>query len=282
MFLTASGITQDEQKKALLLHLGGKALREVYHSLQAAEDKYKNVVQKLDEYFKPKKNITYERYLFKQVKQSSDESSSNYVTRLRRMAETCEFADVSVGIKDNLIVTCASNYLRKKLLRDTELNLEKLLVIARSEEIAKSQAEHMDKKVEKSDVLNTLRKQEKYKQVSYPTGSSHQRDKRKNSYQNKNFQSNNKCRHCGDNFHQGHLKVCKANGKVCYNCGKKNNLSNVCFLKKSTNSTASAQKFQKYKTANQMNEASFSDTSECREDTSEGSDSVKKNYFLGL
>ena len=114
MFLTASGITQDEKEKALLLHLGGKALREVYRSLQAAEDKYKNVVQKLGEYFKPKKNITYERYLFKQVKQSSDESSSNYVTCLRRMAESCEFADVSVEIRDHFIVTCVSNYLRKK------------------------------------------------------------------------------------------------------------------------------------------------------------------------
>ena len=69
LYLMASGITSDDQKKALLLHLGGSDVKEIYRGIQRQGDKYKDMVTSLDGYFKPKKNVTYERYLFKQTKQ---------------------------------------------------------------------------------------------------------------------------------------------------------------------------------------------------------------------
>ena len=66
-YLTASGVTQDKQKLALLLHLGGHELREVYHSVKGEAENYSSVIGKLDNYFIPKKNITFERYVFKQA-----------------------------------------------------------------------------------------------------------------------------------------------------------------------------------------------------------------------
>ena len=100
-------------------------------SLQENNDKYADVITKLDHYFKPRKNISYERYLFKQEKQLIDESSNVYVTRVKRLGGTCEFPDLSTEIKDHFIVTCRSNSLRKKLLREENLDLERLLKIAR-------------------------------------------------------------------------------------------------------------------------------------------------------
>ena len=49
------------------------------------------VLAKLDTYFNPKINITFERYVFKKASQEEAESASNYVTRLRRLGETCEY-----------------------------------------------------------------------------------------------------------------------------------------------------------------------------------------------
>ncbi|XP_057298881.1 uncharacterized protein K02A2.6-like [Hydractinia symbiolongicarpus] len=54
LLLTASGNTQEAQKKALILHCGGRDLREVYRTLKADTDTYADVIQKLDTYFKPK------------------------------------------------------------------------------------------------------------------------------------------------------------------------------------------------------------------------------------
>ena len=66
LFVKASGVTKDGQKKALLLHVAGKEVKEVYHSLYPEpNDNYQAVIERLDEYFIPKKNLSYERYLFK-------------------------------------------------------------------------------------------------------------------------------------------------------------------------------------------------------------------------
>ena len=57
----ATGDTQEAQKKALLLHLAGKDIKEIYKTLKGNDtDQYIAMCEKLDQHFKPKKNITYE------------------------------------------------------------------------------------------------------------------------------------------------------------------------------------------------------------------------------
>ena len=98
---------------------------------------------KLNEYFQPKKNITYERYVFKQAKQYKEENSINYITRLRNLAKSCDFTDVSDEIKDQFISSCLSTKLREKLLREKEVTIEKCIEFARATELSKMQAEEM-------------------------------------------------------------------------------------------------------------------------------------------
>ena len=133
LFIMASGIRSAYQKKALLLHLGALDIKEIYRGIQQMGDKYNDTIIRLDEYFKRKKNITYKRHLFKQTKQHKNENSSNYITRLRRNTEACEFGNTNIEIRDQFVVHCVSSSLKKTLLRDGELSLEKLLEIARNE-----------------------------------------------------------------------------------------------------------------------------------------------------
>lgn len=135
---------------------------------------------------KPKKNITYERYLFKQAKPKDGESSVNYVTRLKRLGESCEYADLNTEIKDHFIHTCTSSSLQKKLLREDTLTLEILLKVARNEEISLSQANEMKNPNDESiEELNRVRG--------------------KFNNRHKNEQENN-CRNCGEKFFPGHLR----------------------------------------------------------------------------
>ena len=83
LFVIASGITNAAQKRALLLHMAGKEVKEIYRSLAKSEDTYEEVIEKLDDYFKPKKNLSYERYVFKKSKQNADEDTATYITKLR-------------------------------------------------------------------------------------------------------------------------------------------------------------------------------------------------------
>ena len=51
-------------------------------------------MEKLDNYFTPKKNVTYEIFRFRKAVQQSGETVDQFATRLRKLASTCEFTDL--------------------------------------------------------------------------------------------------------------------------------------------------------------------------------------------
>ena len=95
LFVMASGINNVDQKKALLLYIAGEEVREIYRAMPAnannVVDTYDSIIRKLDDYFKPKKNLSYERYVFKKAKQLEDEDAATYITKLRTLAESCKW-----------------------------------------------------------------------------------------------------------------------------------------------------------------------------------------------
>ena len=54
----------DAQKRALLLYQAGEATQEIF---EETVDDYKTAIEKLDEYFTPKKNVDYEIFQFRQA-----------------------------------------------------------------------------------------------------------------------------------------------------------------------------------------------------------------------
>ena len=65
-YLTATGVTQEEQKRALLLHVAGTKVQEVFSTLSAADGTCAAALNSFNTYFAPKANTRYERYLFRQ------------------------------------------------------------------------------------------------------------------------------------------------------------------------------------------------------------------------
>ena len=91
MFLTASGITDDTRKRALLLYQAGGRVREIFKQIpdNGAEDAYDTAKTKLLDYFAPQKNKRYEVYKFRQTTQEPTETLDQFHTRLRTMTEMC-------------------------------------------------------------------------------------------------------------------------------------------------------------------------------------------------
>ena len=151
LYILASGVSQDQQKLALLLHLGGKELCEVYHSVKAENETFSTAIKKLDTYFIPKRNIIFERYMFKQAVQLEEESAPKYVARLRRLAETCDYGNrIEEELRDQFVVTCYSDSLRQRLLKEETLDLKKLLELSIIKEQSAKQAKEMSRLKQKT------------------------------------------------------------------------------------------------------------------------------------
>ena len=113
----------------LLTAVGNKAL-DVYDTLiwdrVGDEMKIDKVLEKFDQYCKPKKNVSYERYVFFSRAQESNETIDQYVTTLKKLCETCEFGALKNSlIKDRIVLGVNNQRTREKRLREPDLTLEK-------------------------------------------------------------------------------------------------------------------------------------------------------------
>ena len=64
----------------------------------------KRTLDALERYFKPKVNVVYKRYMFRDSKQKSGESIDAYVTRLKGLASTCQYGALEEElIRDNIL-----------------------------------------------------------------------------------------------------------------------------------------------------------------------------------
>lgn len=158
IMITAKGVTDAKQKEAILLHVGGIRLQEVYFTLPDLTqeegnnlDAYEKAIKKLDAYFEPKVNEAYERHKFRKLKQQQGESVAHFVSKLRIQSELCNFnstAEREKNVRDQLIDGCISDKLKKLLLeKGNELTLDKAINIANSLELVQRQTEIMSESV---------------------------------------------------------------------------------------------------------------------------------------
>ena len=88
----------------MLLHYAGEDVNDIFDTLpNTAATSDENPLDVLTSYFTPKKNVTYEEYLFRQAKQDPEEKIMAYYTHLKHLSETCEFADADREIKTQII-----------------------------------------------------------------------------------------------------------------------------------------------------------------------------------
>ena len=240
MFILASGITDATRKRALLLYQAGPRIREIFQQLPdtgTATD-YEVAKAKLQEYFEPQKNRRYEVYRFRQATQACQETLDQFHTRLRTLAQTCEFQDTTFELEEQIIIGGTSSKIRKRALRDPGFDLKAMLLEGRRDEQSAFQAKDIESKEPIAADANRI------------VVNANRTDTKKSS----------KCYSCGRAYlHNG---TCPAKGKECNNCGKMNHFSNVCRDKSKLNYKPARRTKGRKKAVHPLNTADGSDSSD--------------------
>lgn len=231
-YLGAAGITQPAQRKALLLHIAGPDVQELYDTLTVAaptgtKTEYDVALDALTQYFAPARNVAFERHVFRQASQSPGESVDDFCTRLKSLASSCEFDNLCEHVRDQFVDKCASSGLRRRLLRERDLTLESLLDIARASEAAASQADKMEgKSVSQQDTVSKIahrpgQSRGERRPRDFPRGPPPQRASPESS-------TTELCSNCGISGHKAGDLSCPARGQVCRKCQKKGHYARKC------------------------------------------------------
>lgn len=128
----------------ILLHVVGEQCRELYEQFNVKCLTVDDLLSKFTEYFEQKKNITVERHKFFTRDQNENETIEQYVYDLKKLATTCEFGLLCDSlIKDRLICGITNVGIRERLLRESDLTLEKAMDICRAVIISKLYSENL-------------------------------------------------------------------------------------------------------------------------------------------
>ena len=99
------------------------------------EQKVNKILQKFENYCKPRKNITWEQHVFNTWNQQTGEPIYQYVTDLKIKAPLCEFDKLHDNLIHNQIVcNIICDKTRGRLIREGDITLQKAVDICRAAE----------------------------------------------------------------------------------------------------------------------------------------------------
>ena len=180
------------------------------------EGEYESVIGKFDAYCNPKKNDTYERYVFNSRKQLEGEAIEQFVTDLNLKAQTCQFDNLRDSmLRDRIVLGVRSQRVRERLLREDDLEHGKAIKICQAAEVTERQIETLSQKFSDDEAnvhYNRGRHNPKHKPVQ-----THSKQKHKTNF--------TKCS-CCDTAHAP--RACPAFNKSCNACGNQGHFSRVC------------------------------------------------------
>ncbi|XP_062541036.1 uncharacterized protein K02A2.6-like [Armigeres subalbatus] len=247
--IRASRIEDDEWKRDLLLHYAGPSVQQLFDTLPEIPGTemrgpllhiehytpnmtiYEEARAKLNDFFLPKENSTYERHLLRQMKQRAGESIDAFTIRLRVQAERCGFDDkVEENVKDQIIQNCQSATLRRDLLKRGDASLEEVLSIAK---IFETVAEQEKSFVGGSDTKPHAGEVNKIDVAPY--------EKRRRLIDQKQLE----CHRCGYFGHISKDEKCPAKGKICNKCGISDHFAKKCRTKETKNISRKSNAYQR-------------------------------------
>ncbi|XP_058464383.1 uncharacterized protein LOC131438388 [Malaya genurostris] len=266
--IRASRIDDEDWKKDLLLHYAGPSVQLLFDTLPELAKvemrgpllnvdnytpnmtSYEEACARLNEFFLPKENSTYERHLLRQMKQRVSESIDAFTIRLRVQAERCGFGDrMEENIKDQIIQNCQSAALRRDLLKRGDASLEEILSVAKIFETVAQQEKSFTIGSAVGEVSKPINDVNKIDANSYAP-------KRKRYGEMTQFE----CHRCGYSGHLAKDSICPAKGKSCNKCGGKDHFAKKCRKNKQVTRSNNNRSVENQRIDNRENFSSKHDT----------------------
>ncbi|XP_055645630.1 uncharacterized protein LOC129782523 [Toxorhynchites rutilus septentrionalis] len=229
-YFSACNITDQSEKLAKLLFLGGPDLQELHDNLPEAKrvrlvlsepPYYDTAVAAFDTHFEPKRMVAYERYVFRQMAQKPSERLSDFTLRLRIQAKRCDFLPnvLEEMIIDQITEKGNSDTLRMEILKRDVRSLNEIIALGTAMSESKVKSMQMTNKghAYREEVMVQSVKQQRRGHFVYPS---------RTPVMNRGVLMT--CHACG---HPGHLKAskwCPAIGKKCNRCHQNGHYAKFC------------------------------------------------------
>lgn len=103
-YFTANGITDKDKKRAILLSVCGASTYRLIKSLaspaRVTELGFNDIVEKVQKHFHLKRSPIVERFNFNSRLQKEGETVATFVAELRKIAQYCDFSELSEMLRD--------------------------------------------------------------------------------------------------------------------------------------------------------------------------------------
>ena len=145
----ATGIDKKNNKirLATLLSVMGKECHQLQRHLHmptADRDDSKKVLDALQTHFEPTRNVIYERFVFNDCKQSQCETVDQFIAKLRKLADTCDFGELRDElVRDRLVTGTKDLGAQARMLREPKLTLNKAIDMCRASEAWRWECDEM-------------------------------------------------------------------------------------------------------------------------------------------
>ncbi|KAI5727811.1 hypothetical protein M8J77_007265 [Diaphorina citri] len=201
---------------ARLLNLLGPEALKVYNTFdkeEGVEETVESVLNKFDQFVKPKINETMTHYNFFKRKQLENEQFDHFLTDLRHLVDLCDFGDLrDKMLRTQLVLGLRDSDLQSRLLRE-DMTLKKVINYCQAVESADRHSKVLEKE---STVAVSC---SKITEIKYNQHVNREQPRQQNS------QRKFSCRKCGRSHS---IRECPAYGKICLKCNEKNHFANVC------------------------------------------------------
>ena len=207
LYSSANDINAPEKRRAVFLSVCGASTYELIRSLVAPDKPTDKTLVELTKLVKdhltPRPSSIVQRFHFNARTQSENESVSQYVAELRKLAETCEFdASLENMLRDRLVCGLRDPKTQRRLLAESQLIFGKAFEIAQASELAEKSVKDLQGQSQTDSVQALKLEPAKHRK----------------------WQSS-VCSHCGGK-HQS--SKCRFRDAECYSYGKTGHIAKVC------------------------------------------------------
>lgn len=135
--------------KIFMSALRNKALIKYYNRFQLTEqDSVKNIIEAIKKKLSSKKNVIYDRPMFNSCNQWKNETFDEYLLKLNKLVEKCEFNSFKDDLlRDKVVIGIKNKELQNKLMTKADLTLEKAIDSCKVEELTKKRMKDIQKKI---------------------------------------------------------------------------------------------------------------------------------------